>query len=269
MSNRSRSIILSVLIHATLLVLLLIFGFSTPLPLPSEEGILINFGTSNDGSGNVEPISTPIPAQKQQEVQPEETEESPITQDVEEAPSIPEPKPNEKPKPKPEKPKETTPQETVQQQEQPKVEEEKPREVIQKALFPGKKPEGGTTGEGETGQAGNQGNPDGSPDSPSHTGNTTGGAGDGVNFSLSGRSALSLPLPEYPKQKSGRVIVRVTVDRNGNVLTAEGGQQGSTTLDNDLIKAAEKAAKLAKFDVSQNAPASQTGTITYIFKLQQ
>jgi TonB family protein len=103
---------------------------------------------------------------------------------------------------------------------------------------------------------------------PSRESKTT-AVGEGVNYSLSGRSALSLPQPEYPKQKSGKVIVRVTVDRNGNVLTAEGGQQGSTTLDNDLINAAEKAAKLAKFDVSPNAPASQTGTITYIFKLQQ
>jgi len=91
----------------------------------------------------------------------------------------------------------------------------------------------------------------------------------GVGYSLSGRNALSLPKPEYPKQKSGNVVVRVSVDRNGNVVTAEPGKPGSTTLDNDLLKAAEKAARMAKFDVKPNAPASQTGTITYIFKLQQ
>ena len=42
---------------------------------------------------------------------------------------------------------------------------------------------------------------------------------------------------------------------------------GSTILDDDLFKAAEKAALKAQFDVSSNASASQVGTITYIFKL--
>ena len=32
---------------------LLLFGFSTPYPPPEEEGILINFGTDETGSGKV------------------------------------------------------------------------------------------------------------------------------------------------------------------------------------------------------------------------
>lgn len=268
MSNKSRSIVLSVLIHTILIVLLLLFGFRTPLPLPDEEGILINFGTSDQGTGFSEPRPAQVTKPQEQVSEPDKTEEAPLTQDMEEAPSLPKPKP-EKPKPKTEKPKETQTTENNQQEQQKPVEVEKPQEVIQKALFPGKKPDGSTTGEGETGKPGNQGDPSGSPDSPSHTGSTTGGGGDGVNFSLSGRSALKLPPPEYPKQKSGTVVVQVTVDRNGNVTHAVPGVKGSTTLDTDLIKAAEKAARMAKFDVSPNAPASQTGTITYIFKLQQ
>ena len=271
MTSRSKGVIGSVAVHTILVVLLLIFGFRTPLPLPGEEGILINFGTDDQGTGNFEPMPTPPSLQQpQSEPKTEEVEEENLTQDIEEAPSIPEKKPEPKPKPKPEneKPKETKPEETPKPVEEIKPEEEKPREVNQQALFPGKKPGGSTTGEGETGQPGNQGDPDGSTESTSHTGSTTGGGGDGVGFSLDGRSALSLPPPEYPKQKSGKVVVRVTVDGNGNVIHAEPGRPGSTTLDNDLLKAAEKAAKMAKFNVKPGAPA-QTGTITYIFKLQQ
>ena len=135
-------------------------------------------------------------------------------------------------------------------------------------LFPGKKADGDTSGEGASDAQGNQGDPDGSPDSSSRIGGTVGG-GDGISFNLGGRAALSIPIPDYLKQKSGTVVVEVTVDRSGNVTKAVPGVRGSTTLDNDLLKAAENAALRAKFDVSPNAPAFQTGTITYIFKLQQ
>ncbi len=103
---------------------------------------------------------------------------------------------------------------------------------------------------------------------PSRESKTAAG-GNGIGFSLSGRNALSLPQPEYPKQKSGKVVVEVTVDRKGVVTKAVQGVRGSTTLDSDLLKAAETAALRAKFDVSPGAPAYQTGTITYVFKLQQ
>jgi hypothetical protein len=38
--------------------------------------------------------------------------------------------------------------------------------------------------------------------------------------------------------------------------------------DRTLWKAAEEAARKAKFNVSRNAPESQQGTITYVFKLK-
>ncbi|HOP02998.1 MAG TPA: TonB family protein [Tenuifilaceae bacterium] len=271
MTSKSKGIIGSLAVHTVLVVLLLVFGFRTPLPLPDEEGILINFGTSDQGTGSFEPKPTPPPSQQpESEPKTEEVEEENLTQDIEEAPSIPEEKPKPKPKPKKEeeKPKEVKPEEVNKPVEQVKPEEEKPREVNQQALFPGQKPGGSTTGEGETGQPGNQGDPQGSTESTSHTGSTTGGGGDGVGFSLDGRNALKLPPPEYPKQKSGKVVVSVTVDSKGNVTSVRGGVKGSTTNDIELVKAAEEAAKLAKFNVKPDAPA-QNGTITYIFKLQQ
>ncbi len=268
MTTRTRGIVISTLVHVIIIVLLIIFGFSTPLPLPDEEGIVINFGTDDRGSGQFEPKrATPAMSKPVSESIPEKSEEKPITQDFEEAPSLPPAK--EEPKPKQEKPKEIKPQEEVEKEvEQPKPVEEKPREVDRRTLFPGQKADGDNTGEGITGNQGNQGDPKGSVDSNSREGGTVGG-GDKPTFSLGGRNALSLPHPEYPKQKSGRVVVEVTVDKNGNVTSVRGGVRGSTTYDSDLITAAENAARKAKFDVSANAPAFQTGTITYVFKLQQ
>lgn len=256
MTSKTKGIVGSTVIHILIVVLLILFGFSTPLPLPGEEGILINFGDSDDGFGLIEPRKTieQETAPAQENIQ---ENESPITQDFEEAPSLPQTKPD--PKPKPEKPKEKKPVE-------PKP--EKPREVDQRILFPGQQTDGGTSGEGETGKEGNQGALEGDPNSPNREGGTTSG-GDGISFSLGNRAALSLPQPDYPKQKSGRVVVEVTVDRKGNVTAVRGGVKGSTTYETDLVNAAEKAARRARFNLSPDAPAYQTGTITYVFKLQQ
>ena len=42
-------IIGTLITHGVVLALLLFFGFFTPLPLPGEEGILVNFGDSETG----------------------------------------------------------------------------------------------------------------------------------------------------------------------------------------------------------------------------
>jgi TonB family protein len=267
MSAKTRGIVLSVFIHVLILVLLILFGFTTQLPLPGEEGIVINFGDNDQGMGLVEPRPSPLEQPSQAQPTQVEEEETPITQDFEEAPSLPVPKPKPEPKPKTEKPKETKPTPEKPKEEKPPV-EEKPREVDQRILFPGQKTGGDTSGEGVTGQNGNQGDPSGSIDSQSKEGGNTGG-GEGPSSSIDGRKALLLPPPEYTKQVSGKVVIQVTVDRNGNVTKVTGPFKGSTNYDPDLVSAAKKAALKAKFDLSPNAPAYQTGTITYVFKLQQ
>lgn len=91
----------------------------------------------------------------------------------------------------------------------------------------------------------------------------------GVGFSLAGRSASGKwPLPEYKVQKEGRVVVSVTVDKQGKVVRAVGGVKGSTTTDAQLVKAAEEAAKKATFNADSKAANLQVGTITYIFTLE-
>ncbi|MDR0559591.1 MAG: TonB family protein [Prevotellaceae bacterium] len=89
-----------------------------------------------------------------------------------------------------------------------------------------------------------------------------------VTATLDGRSVVgSLPLPTYNIQNEGRVVVVIAVDQNGNVVSATATGKGSTVQDQRLWRAAEEAAKKAKFDVKQDAPLRQTGQITYVFKL--
>jgi len=58
----------TIITHAVILLLLLFFGFFTPMPLPTEEGILVNFGDMETGFGSEEPApseSAPVKAQKE------------------------------------------------------------------------------------------------------------------------------------------------------------------------------------------------------------
>jgi TonB family protein len=90
-----------------------------------------------------------------------------------------------------------------------------------------------------------------------------------VTHNLSGRSVVGgFPLPAYNSQNQGIVVVEVTVNQDGKVTTASAIGKGSTVQDSKLWKAATEAALKAKFNVKKDAPISQRGTISYVFKLQ-
>lgn len=65
-SEKKKGLIGTIVFHVIVLVLLLLLGFFTPLPLPGEEGILVNFGDSETGLGEIEPA----PARNQQQTPP-------------------------------------------------------------------------------------------------------------------------------------------------------------------------------------------------------
>jgi hypothetical protein len=102
------------------------------------------------------------------------------------------------------------------------------------------------------------------------SGNTKTGSTDGEpQAKLAGRSVMgSLPAPEYNVNKSGKVVVRISVDQYGNVLNATPGISGTTVQDKTLWESSRKAALKAKFNLSSSAPSVQEGTITYVFKLK-
>jgi len=292
--KHKRGITGTVIFHLGLVILFIFSGLITPLPLPEEEGILINFGTSDEGEGFIEPSATfqtqaveqaePIPSETT--IQSGESEEEILTQDFEEAPVV---ESDEKTAEKQEEEK-VLEEERQREEERERLEElerQRQEELEKQRIIEEQKriqeitnrtrnalsnsrnnADNTATGEGDTTGQGNQGSETGSVNSDNHSLGISGLGDKGISYSLAGRTPQSLPKPEYNYQAEGIVVVEVTVNQNGNVTKATAGVKGSTTLDNNLLKAAQKAALAAKFDRKPNAAAFQKGTITYHFLLQ-
>ena len=84
-----------------------------------------------------------------------------------------------------------------------------------------------------------------------------------VSFSLVDpvRHARHLEVPAYQCEGGGEVVVRITVDRSGEVTHASVASGG----DDCMRETAVRAARRSRFDINESAPARHTGTITYIF----
>jgi periplasmic protein TonB len=275
-ATRSRSIILSVLIHAALILILIFTFMKTQIP-PFQEsgggGVLVNIGSFDEGSGDVQPMASVVTIDPVNEkVKPVEApDENFATQDIEEAP-VSMPKKDIKHDTKPAKPKITT---------TPVKKTEPVRKANPGSLYQG--PTTTTRSEGTGKGANDQGDPTGDPNSLYHgTGGTGGGPGTGGNtygdgtpgpntghiFVLSGRKLLRSATITDRSQETGKVVVNITVDRNGNVTAATPGGRGSTTTSTHLYKLAQEAAMKLKFDPKPDAPEIQKGTWTAVFVVQ-
>ena len=227
-------------------VLMVCIHFSFDVPDTEGEGILINFGTTEQAGGEQETPLHEQMAQVPESPRTPATQDEVITQDHEEAPAIEtkKPKPTEKPAEKP---------------------VEKPREVNKRALFPGKTVGSTSPSEGESQGKGNQGDPAGEPDG-SHSG--TGMGDSGVSFDLRGRRPVGEVRPNYTGNDRGRHVVkiRVTVTPSGEVVSAVQQAQGSTTNSRAFVDEALRAARKQRFTPSDNENL-QTGVITYVFNV--
>jgi len=288
--HEKRSFIITTALYVLFILLLLLLGLKYFDP-PKEKGILVNFGTTEMGQGSIQP-TTPVKTSPQQNIpeptpQPQtpptntEVKEEVATQDTEEAPVIKEEEDKkeiqpEKNQPKKEEPKEEKPKTQDKPVEKPveKVPEKKPDPQPDKAvtdamdnLLNGPKNDGETqNGEGDDQPAGDKGDPDGDPDVKSYYGTGKGLDGDG-NYRLGGRKALTKTKYTQDCNESGTVVVRIEVDKNGNVLKAIPGAQGTTNSASCLLNPAKRAAMDTKFNKDSNAPSKQVGYITYVFKL--
>lgn len=297
--SQRTGIIYTVLIHAGILLILLMLTLNSTLMLPTDDGLLVDFGYSETGKGDEEPSAVyskndniykpPVQITQKAASPPAEkfkpapiSEENLLTQDHE--PSVAlhsapvKKKIAEKKKPDPavelekrQRQEQLAQQKLEEQKQQQKQQEEKMigniNSRVKNAFGGGLTDNGSTsTGEGITYGPGNQGDPNGQPGVKRY--GPGGGTGNGVSYNLSGRQAKSLPKPAYPGNEGGVVVVEVTVDKLGKVTAVRGGIFGSTSSDPDLLEAATKAARAARFNVDDNAPAFQKGTITYHFVLQ-
>ncbi len=329
--KHKRGIIGTLIFHVVILILLIFMGFFTPLPFPEEEGILVNFGTSNQGVGAIEPrpqqrqqetpppqrqveeqVTTPPPQQPRvtpPPAQPQQAEEEAMTQDFEEAAAIQ--AAEKKRKEETERQRQINEQRRreelaekqklaeAEKQRQAEIEkqrlaqlekqrqeeaEKKKREEEQRRIaeinsraqgaFGGGTSDGGqgtvdSRSQGATFPGGNQGAPTGDPNAGAYGagGSGSGTQGSGISYDIGNRKATSLPIPVYPGDDQGIVVVKVTVDKNGNVTAAEAGARGTTIMDQRFWAEARSAALKAKFNSDQSAAAFQQGTISYRFRL--
>lgn len=142
-------------------------------------------------------------------------------------------------------------------------EKPRPSDALNNALNQLSNPGGG--GDGDDKQPGNTGTESGKIEGKG----VFGGSGGGGGWSLDGRGMTTAPkLDDLPRQ-SGTVVVSITVDRNGKVISAKVLQGEGTATSDELFKLAEKAAYTARFDVKKDAKSpSQQGKLTFTFKLQ-
>lgn len=261
----------------TIIIVLLLFVVGTTYMDPPEEyGVAVNFGTSNVGSGNIQP-KQPVKSQvnditeneePQQETQTESSEAAPkaedvITEDSEETIAI---KKQKEAKAKAEA--ERLEREKREAEERKRLEEERKKKALDALIGGVKNAEGKTTGsEGDDDKAGDKGQLNGDPYAPSYFGGSGPGKG-GVGYGLNGRGKPTKKIFEQDCNEYGLVVVKIEVDRSGRVVKAEPGVKGSTNTDSCLLEPARKIALSHKWPADPNAPARQIGFVSINFDLR-
>ncbi len=86
-----------------------------------------------------------------------------------------------------------------------------------------------------------------------------------VKYQIKDRVMIREPKVSIGSEDKGTVVVKITVDRYGNIRSAEPGASGSTTSSNYLYTKAMTAAKTAMFDENLKGPLITEGTITIIY----
>lgn len=291
--NKNKALVGTVIFHAALLMILFFAAFSAPTPtFPDPDGIVVDFGMDETGFGAEEPAlnnepaepvadATPVDETTPAEEQPVEEAVEPVSDPVEEAPTLTqeddsptEAQLKEERELAEKKRKEELERKKREAAERKKKEEaerkRKEEEAARKALADKMQNAFGTntgtaTSQGEAGGDGNQGKTNGVAGAGVYEG---GGSGDGYKWSLNGRGKLSIPQPNRGIQADGTVVVEIIVDKDGKVISARPGAKGTNTNNAQLYDAAKQAALRAKFTASETANERQKGFITYIFELQ-
>ena len=84
---------------------------------------------------------------------------------------------------------------------------------------------------------------------------------------MNGRNLESKGSVKPECNEEGKVVVKIIVNKIGNVINAEAGVKGSTNVHPCLLEPAKKTAFLHKWFPDDNAPDSQTGFVVVNFKL--
>ncbi len=270
----TRPLVITLGIHAALLLVLILWRYSLPAAAESllpDMGMEVNLGTSPDGSGTDQPLNMEDPAPAASESR--SSAGSQAANDFEssnddEAPSI-------------------TSSPARRATTNPSNQDERRRNTAASNAPSGNRPqtarrpsyvyEGATgqggngananvagTSEGNTTGSGDRGVPYGTPGASNYTGTPGSGTG-GIAFNLSGRNIVAYPPREARFRQGGKVTVRVTVNRAGEIVN----KQVVSSSNSELSPIALQKLSQVRFNRSETAPAEQFGTITFVFKTHQ
>jgi len=274
--NKIISLVISLAVFALLLLFLFLYIIITPNPpfpltAGGGGGIEFNIGNLIEGTGNVENngIGDAVQVVESTEVTPPPTQENGsenlVTSDQGEDINITK---NES--------KNNTTNPTTNPTVVIPVKPKTAAELLAEKFNRTRGNNGG--GDGNSGHEGNDGRPDGNPNTHGNggTGGGTGGgegSGDGpgkglgkggYGFNLAGASILTPPPLSKDTKEEGKVVVEITVDKNGKVIKADPNGRGTTTSSPMLKAKARQAALATTFNVSGEFE-EQKGTITIIF----
>lgn len=253
-------VILAVLIAACWFI---VFG-TPPLPENGTGGILVNYGTVDEGMGsdymstdepsvaenanNTKPDKITDATPTEEKSVTESSDKNVVTQNNEDAPEV--------------AANTNKPSNTVATQ--PTKTPVKPT-VNQNALYKGATNNGVGEGDGNGNTPGNQGKTTGSTLTNNYDGT---GSGNGGSLNMAQRSFISKPSVSYNGRQTGKVVVELRVDKQGNVIYARAGGRGTTITDGVLLDKCEDAVRNSRLNALENAQDQQIGSVTFVFKAQ-
>jgi hypothetical protein len=257
----------AVLISTGLMMLFVLICYLLIIGMPSNQefgtgGIVVNYGTSIEGMGNdymnvdepsIDPNANNTPPDKvvpntspDKSPSAEKSKEDVVTQDNEDAPSVVN------------QDKKSTAISTT-----PVTKESKPV-VNPNALYKGKASNTSTgQGDGTSKTPGNQGSLNGDPLSTNYG---AGGSGFG-DLNLPNRQYVNRPRIEDNGQVTGKIVVKIFVNKNGEIVNAVPGERGTTISDQKLWEKCRIAVMGARFNSLESAPDVQQGTVVFNFKV--
>jgi periplasmic protein TonB len=294
--NKRTALVYTTIIQVVLVVaLFFIVAWRAPDPPLPEYGIVLNFGTDDEGSGDVQP-ETPVGNKGQQEEEPEESkpkveEETPKVEEKETKPVESKPveqqivskvespvvvkekkedevKPVEKPAEKPVEKKVEPKVEKKPVEEKPKVDPEavyKPKAAQSTSDSKTSDTKAGTPGNhgDDPGKTGDKGNPEGSLDAKALYGKPGGGAG-GSSLELSGWNWDEIPNPNVPNNITGRIVFEIIVNSKGELDHYNIVQN---SLNPEATKACREAVEKLTFSkTGTNVPDISKGKITFVVR---
>ena len=265
--HERKSAVITTIITVLIILLFFVLGLKYYDP-PISYGMEVNFGTSSQGRGEVQPKKPPVfkpqiqaekPIQKAPVTQAEIVKEiNAVTQEKSDI-TLPEktedkssepikeiPKVNSRPKPKLDDTTKNILSNLVNQKAEEQSEQSK--------------------GQGDDTVDDDKGKLEGNPYANSYFSRKAPG-GMGKGFGLNGRRLKSVGKVIQECNQEGLVVVRITVNKEGDVILAEAGVKGTTNTHPCLLDPAKETALLHKWHPDAMAPSKQVGFVVIQFKL--